>query len=72
MNKRPAKKVDVLIIGAGISGLTTAYYLDKKGYDIVLLESQNFVGGNIKSSSKEGFICENGPNTILNLSLIHI
>lgn len=66
MNKRPPRKVDILIIGAGISGLTTAYYLDKKGYDIVLLESQSFVGGNIKSSSKEGFVCENGPNTILN------
>ncbi len=30
--------VDVCIVGGGITGLTTAYYLSKKGYDVCVLE----------------------------------
>ena len=37
----------VLIIGAGLSGLTTAYFLKKKGIDSLILESRDRVGGRI-------------------------
>lgn len=30
--------VDVCIVGGGITGLSTAYYLSKNGYDVCLLE----------------------------------
>ena len=30
-----------------------------------MLEKNNIVGGNISSEKKEGFIIENGPNTVL-------
>ena len=30
--------VDVCIVGGGITGITTAYYLAKNGYDVCLLE----------------------------------
>lgn len=36
-----------LIIGSGLSGLTTAYFLHKKGIDVTLLESRNRYGGRI-------------------------
>ncbi len=32
------KKVDVCIIGGGLTGLTTAYYLSKTNLKVVLLE----------------------------------
>jgi monoamine oxidase len=35
----------VIILGAGIAGLTAAYELGRKGYDCVILEASNRVGG---------------------------
>lgn len=31
-------EVDVCVIGGGITGLSTAYYLTKNGYDVCVLE----------------------------------
>ena len=59
------KQVDTIILGAGISGLTLAHYLNKKNFDFLVVESQPKVGGNIISFEKSGFVCENGPNTVL-------
>ena len=36
----------VVVIGGGISGLTTAKYLLKSGFEVILLEKSNRVGGN--------------------------
>lgn len=41
----PANRPTVVILGAGISGLTTAYELDKAGYDCVVLEAAPKAGG---------------------------
>jgi monoamine oxidase len=41
---RPAK-ADVLVLGAGISGLVVAYELGKLGYDVRILEARDRVGG---------------------------
>ena len=38
-------KREVTIIGAGISGLTTAYFLVKAGVPVRVLEKQSRVGG---------------------------
>ena len=40
-------KIDVIIIGAGIAGITTAYYLQKNFPDITykIIESRSAVGG---------------------------
>ena len=35
----------VAILGAGVSGLTAAYELDRAGYDCVILEAQRRAGG---------------------------
>ena len=59
------KQVDTIILGAGISGLTLAHYLNKKNLDFLVVESKPRVGGNIISFEKSGFVCENGPNTVL-------
>ncbi len=54
---------DVIIIGAGITGLTCAYQLRRKGLDVLVLEQQDRVGGQINSVREGDFIFEAGPNT---------
>ncbi len=57
----PDKKV--AIIGAGITGLTLAYYLKKSGIPFVVYEKENRVGGVIETITKNGFTFETGPNS---------
>lgn len=56
-------KKDVIIIGAGLTGLTIGFYLKKAGKDILVIEKDNRPGGVINSTREDGFILENGPNT---------
>jgi oxygen-dependent protoporphyrinogen oxidase len=53
----------IVIIGAGISGLTTAYLLHKEGYDVIVLEQKDKVGGSIETISEKGFLFDRGPNS---------
>jgi protoporphyrinogen/coproporphyrinogen III oxidase len=56
------------IIGAGITGLTAAFYLRRKGVPVTVYEASNRVGGAIQSIRAEGYLAEFGPNTILETS----
>jgi len=60
---RESKKV--IIIGAGISGLTTAYLLHKEGYNVTVLEKNDRVGGTIETITEKGFLFDRGPNSAL-------
>ncbi|MBE0570487.1 MAG: protoporphyrinogen oxidase [Ignavibacteriaceae bacterium] len=53
----------IVIIGAGISGLTTAYLLFKEGYDVIVLEQKDKVGGSIETVNADGFLFDRGPNS---------
>lgn len=55
----------VCIIGGGISGLTTAVLLKRKGFAVTVFESSENVGGNIQTIEKDGFTIEQGPNSLL-------
>jgi oxygen-dependent protoporphyrinogen oxidase len=58
----------VAIIGAGITGLTAAFYLKRNGVPVTVYEGSGRVGGVIQSLRKDGYIAEFGPNTILETS----
>lgn len=60
-NQSDMKKVAV--IGAGLTGLTTAFYLKKRGVDVTVFEKDEKPGGVIQTVKKDGFIFEYGPNT---------
>lgn len=53
----------VAVIGTGLTGLTTAYYLRKNGIDVRVFEQSDQVGGIIQTVEKDGFLYENGPST---------
>ncbi len=53
------------IIGAGITGLTAGFYLQKAGIPVVIYEASDRPGGAIRSIRKESYLAECGPNTIL-------
>jgi oxygen-dependent protoporphyrinogen oxidase len=58
----------VAIIGAGITGLTAAFYLKRKGVAVTVYEASSRVGGVIQSLRKDGYLAEFGPNTLLETS----
>ncbi len=53
----------VAIIGAGITGLVTAFYLKKAGIPFRIFEKTNHIGGVIETGQQDGFIYEKGPNS---------
>jgi len=55
----------VAVIGGGISGLTTAFLLKRKGIDVTVFEASENVGGNVQTIEEEGFTIEQGPNSLL-------
>jgi len=57
------KHLDAIILGAGLTGLTTAFYLNKAGKKILVIDTASQVGGVIQTQYKNGFLFEKGPNT---------
>jgi hypothetical protein len=56
---------DVVVIGAGITGLTCAYRLQKMGHDVLVLESSNRAGGVIRTEKIQGHLVEWGAGSLL-------
>ena len=55
----------VAIIGGGISGLATAYYLQKAGISSTMVERQSHLGGVITTDVVDGCVIEGGPDSFL-------
>lgn len=45
----------IIILGAGLAGLSTSYFLQKNNFDSLILEKSNHVGGTAKTVEKEGY-----------------
>ncbi|TFH14427.1 MAG: FAD-dependent oxidoreductase [Lentisphaerales bacterium] len=50
--------MSVVIIGAGMSGLTTAFLLRKRGFDVQVLEASSYAGGGAHSFEWNGHTCD--------------
>ncbi|HYI95946.1 MAG TPA: protoporphyrinogen oxidase [Bryobacteraceae bacterium] len=55
----------VLIVGGGISGLSTAWYLAKYDIRATIVERANYLGGLIKTELIDGCVAEAGPDSFL-------
>ena len=52
----------VVIIGAGVAGLTTAYKLQEAGYDVTVIERDDAVGGLSRTYHDGEFAFDSGPH----------
>jgi len=64
-NGATSPAVDVLVIGAGIAGLTAAWELSRKGRQVVVLEAQDRPGGNVFTISQGDYRMESGPHSFM-------
>ncbi len=57
----------VVIIGGGISGLSTAYYLARRGVPSTIIERQPRLGGVIRTERVDGCLIEAGPDSFISV-----
>ena len=50
----------VIVVGAGLSGLSAAITLENEGISVTVLESSDRPGGRVTSDVIDGFICDRG------------
>ncbi len=55
----------IVVVGAGISGLSVAFRLKKKGYNVSVFERKTKAGGNIETLRDRGYLIELGPQTLM-------
>jgi phytoene dehydrogenase-like protein len=60
----------MVIVGAGISGLTAGAYLLRCGHDVLILEKTSRCGGLVSSFQKEGFVFDTGPRAFGNAGIL--
>jgi Phytoene dehydrogenase and related proteins len=61
------KRYDVVVIGAGISGLLSALALSKEGKKALVLEKEDYIGGVCRSYEVDGYRVDTGPHAITRL-----
>lgn len=53
----------IIVVGAGIAGLSCAFYLQQWGLPVLVLEASNRAGGLISTTGRNGFLFESGPQS---------
>jgi len=61
---------DVIIVGSGMAGLTSAAYLSKAGYKVLVCEKEKKVGGLVNSFDFQGFTFDGGIRAIENSGIV--
>ena len=52
----------VLIIGSGIAGIASALRLRKKGYNVIVFETNDYIGGKLTTIENDGYRWDAGPS----------
>lgn len=59
------REVDVVIVGAGVAGLTLAFLLRRAELSVAVLEESGRIGGSIETVNAHGCLLEHGANSTL-------
>jgi len=55
----------IAIVGGGIAGLATAWYLQKEGVPYVLFEASDRLGGLVHTIAQDDLVMEFGPDAFI-------
>ncbi|NNM32959.1 MAG: FAD-dependent oxidoreductase, partial [Gemmatimonadetes bacterium] len=61
----PPRSAEVVVVGAGLSGLSCALLLERQGVDVHLVEASDGVGGRVRTDLVEGFRLDRGFQVLL-------
>jgi len=59
------KDYNIHIIGAGVSGLIAAKILEQEGYEPIIIEASDRVGGRVKTDTVDGYLLDHGFQVLL-------
>ena len=65
MHQSKGPPAPVVVVGAGMSGLTCALHLQERGHVVVLLEAEDGVGGRVRTDDVDGFKLDRGFQVLL-------
>lgn len=65
-----AKENRVVIVGAGMAGLTAAAYLTRENYNVLLLDKNERAGGLVGTFESNGFFFDSGPRAFVNSGIV--
>ncbi len=63
MNVKPAGKT-VVVVGAGLGGLSAAITLAQAGYDVTVCEQNTHIGGKLNTLTRDGYVFDLGPSIL--------
>jgi phytoene dehydrogenase-like protein len=61
---------NIVIVGAGMAGLTAAAYLARENYNILLLDKNDRSGGLVNAFTQDGFSFDTGPRAFVNSGIV--
>ena len=64
------EKSKVVIVGAGMAGLTAAAYLLRENYDVLILDKNDKCGGLLQTFQYDGFSFDSGPRAFVNSGIM--
>ena len=50
--------VDVVVVGAGLAGLSAARVIQQAGFSAIVVEASDAVGGRVRTDSVDGFLLD--------------
>lgn len=68
MSSNP-RNVDVVVVGAGLAGLTAADELTRAGYTVIVLEGRDRIGGRVRDAEIAGVAVDAGATWVALITL---
>lgn len=59
------QRADVVVVGAGLAGLSAARKLQEAGRDVVVIEASDGIGGRVRSDIVDGYVLDRGFQILL-------